>query len=223
MSRPLSRRPDRFAANLPGLDLALEQELAAAVGATHIAGVDEAGRGALAGPVFAAAVVLPLDDPTLPEALGGVRDSKLLSAAARERLFPLICRRAAAIGIGYASSAVIDSQGILPATRLAVAEALRALVPAAEAALVDGPLRLAPAALPQRPVVHGDRYSLSIAAASILAKVSRDRYMAALGERLPDYGFGRHKGYGTVEHLRALGILGPCVEHRRSFAPLREE
>jgi len=183
--------------------------------------VDEAGRGALAGPVFAAAVVLPLDDASLPEALSEVRDSKLLSAAARERLFPLICERAVAVGIGYATSELIDAQGILPATRLAMAEALRALAPAAEAVLVDGPLRLAPAALPQRPVVHGDRYSLSIAAASILAKVSRDRYMAALGERYPDYGFGQHKGYGTAEHLRALGVLGPCAEHRRSFAPLR--
>ncbi len=203
--------------------MALEREWAAAVGATRIAGVDEAGRGALAGPVFAAAVILPLDDEALPGALSEVRDSKLLSAAARERLFPLICERALAIGIGYAPSELIDAQGILPATRLAMAEALRVLAPAAEAVLVDGPLRLAPAALLQRPVVRGDRYSLSIAAASILAKVSRDRYMAALGERFPAYGFGRHKGYGTAEHLRALGLLGPCAEHRRSFAPLRDE
>ncbi len=203
--------------------MALERELAAATSANYIAGVDEAGRGALAGPVFAAAVVLPLDDTSLPEALSEVRDSKLLSPAARERLFPLIRERALAVGVGHASAEIIDREGILPATRLAMAEALGALSLRAGAVLVDGPLRLGPATLPQRAIVHGDRYSLSIAAASILAKVSRDRYMSALSELFPDYGFSRHKGYGTAEHRQALGRLGPCPEHRLSFAPLRGE
>lgn len=187
-----------------------------------IAGLDEAGRGALAGPVFAAAVALPLDDPTLAEALRQVRDSKLLSAIVRERLVPLIDRHAVATGVGQASAATIDRLGILPATRLAMGEAIGALSPAAAAVLIDGPIRLAAVALPQRPIIRGDQLSVSIAAASILAKVYRDRYMVALHERFPEYGFDRHKGYGTVAHRRALAALGPCPEHRLTFAPLAE-
>ena len=202
-------------------DLLLEQELAAASGASRVAGVDEAGRGALAGPVFAAAVVLPLGDRLLLNFLDGVRDSKLLSPAARERYFPLICKQALCYGIGYATAEEIDRVGILPATRRAMADAVRNLNPAAEALLIDGPLRLGPVSLPQRAIIRGDQRSLSIAAASVLAKVSRDRYMIALGERYPAYGFARHKGYGTAEHRAALGRLGPHPEHRRSFAPLR--
>jgi ribonuclease HII len=203
-------------------DFRLEQALAAECGAGCVAGVDEAGRGALAGPVFAAAVALPLDDPTLGEALREVRDSKLLSSAVRERLLPLITQHAVAFGVGQASAATIDRLGILPATRLAMGEAIGALSPSAAAVLVDGPIRLAAVALPQRPVIRGDQLSLSIAAASILAKVHRDRYMVALHERFPGYGFVRHKGYGTAEHRRALAALGPCPEHRLTFAPLRE-
>ena len=202
-------------------DLQLERALAAACGAGCVAGVDEAGRGALAGPVFAAAVVLPLDDPQLAEVLRGVRDSKLLTPATRERLFDVICARATAYGIGQASAATIDRVNILAATRLAMAEAIGALAPAATAVLIDGPIRLADVALPQRPVIGGDRLSLSIAAASILAKVSRDRAMIALDAHYPGYGFARHKGYGTAEHLRALAALGPCAEHRLTFAPRR--
>ncbi|MCW5864072.1 MAG: ribonuclease HII [Anaerolineae bacterium] len=202
-------------------DLQLERALLKECGAGCVAGVDEAGRGALAGPVFAAAVVLPLDDPHLPAALRDVRDSKLLSAAARERLFPIICDRAVAFGVGQADAATIDRVNILAATRLAMAAAIHALTPAAAALLIDGPIRLAAVALPQRGVIGGDRLSLSIAAASILAKVSRDRHMIALDARYPDYGFARHKGYGTAEHLAALAALGPCPEHRLSFAPLR--
>ncbi len=110
----------------------------------------------------------------------------------------------------------------MSATRQAVSIAIARLAPAADAFLVDGPLRLAAVNLPQRAIVRGDRQSLSIAAASILAKVSRDRYMIELGRRYPEYGFDRHKGYGTAEHLGALGRVGPCPEHRRSFAPLRK-
>ena len=203
-------------------DFRLERALAAECGVGCVAGVDEAGRGALAGPVFAAAVALPLDDPTLAEALREVRDSKLLSAAVRERLVPLIDRHAVAYGVGQASAATIDRLGILPATRQAMGDAIRALSPPAAAVLIDGPIRLAAGALPQRAVIRGDQLSVSVAAASILAKVSRDRYMVALHERFPDYGFARHKGYGTVEHRRVLAALGPCPEHRLTFAPVAE-
>ena len=204
-------------------DFQLERALAAECGVGCVAGVDEAGRGALAGPVFAAAVALPLNDPMLVEALREVRDSKLLSAAVRERLLPLINQHAVATGIGQASAATIDRLGILPATRQAMGDAIRALSPSAAAVLIDGPIRLAAVALPQRAVIRGDQLSVSVAAASILAKVSRDRYMVALHERFPDYGFARHKGYGTVEHRRALAALGPCPEHRLTFAPLAEQ
>ena len=203
-------------------DFQLERALAAECGVGCVAGVDEAGRGALAGPVFAAAVALPLNDPMLVEALREVRDSKLLSAAVRERLLPLINQHAVATGIGQASAATIDRLGILPATRQAMGDAIRALSPSAAAVLIDGPIRLAAVALPQRAVIRGDQLSVSVAAASILAKVSRDRYMVALHEHFPDYGFARHKGYGTAEHRRVLAALGPCPEHRLTFAPVAE-
>lgn len=215
MVRPV--RPSRF----PPPHLAHENAFRAEYGLTHVAGVDEAGRGALAGPVFAAAVLLSPDDTAAQERLHEVRDSKLLPAAERERLFGLICESATAYAIGHTPAEWVDQFGILPATRRAMTHAVAALTPPAQGILVDGPLRLVLSPLPQRPLVRGDRESLSIAAASILAKVSRDRYMIALAERYPDYGFGRHKGYGTAEHLAALGRLGPCPEHRRSFSPLR--
>ena len=202
-------------------DLQLERAFLEECGAGCVAGVDEAGRGALAGPVFAAAVVLPLGDPHLLAVLQGVRDSKLLSAAARARFFPVICDHAVAFGVGQADAPTIDRVNILAATRLAMVAAIHALAPAAAALLIDGPIRLAAVALPQRGVIRGDRLSLSIAAASILAKVSRDRHMIALDAQYPGYGFARHKGYGTAEHLAALAALGPCPEHRLSFAPLR--
>lgn len=195
--------------------------MAAELGISRVAGIDEAGRGALAGPVFAAAVLLPLESEALYADLAEVRDSKLLAPHTREQLFVLIRMRALAYAIGSAPADVIDRHGILSATRLAATQAISGLVPAAEAALVDGPLRLVGGSLPQRPVVRGDRLSLSIAAASILAKVSRDRYMTILDGHFPEYGFARHKGYGTAEHLAALGRLGPIREHRHSFAPLR--
>lgn len=206
---------------LPAPDLSLERNFAAHYGVAFVAGVDEAGRGALAGPVYAAAVVLPLDNDALTATLHEVRDSKLLPPPTRERLFDVICACILSYGIGSASAEEIDRFGILAATRIAMTAAVGALSPAAQAVLVDGPLRLVGGKLPQQPIIRGDRLSLSIAAASILAKVSRDRYMIALGERYPAYGFARHKGYGTAEHRAALGRLGPHPEHRRSFAPLR--
>lgn len=202
-------------------DMTLERALAAELDVELVAGVDEAGRGALAGPVFAAAVLFPSGDRPYLERLQAVRDSKLLTPTTREQLFPVICAGALAYGVGYSAAEWIDRFGIISATRQAVAEALRNLIPAAQAVLVDGPLRLAGENLPQLPVIRGDQRSMSIAAASILAKVSRDRYMIALDEDYPGYGFTRHKGYGTAEHLALLGRLGPCPEHRRSFAPLR--
>jgi len=200
--------------------LLLEHNLAAEYGVTRVAGIDEAGRGALAGPVFAAAVVLPLGDVLLSGSLAGVRDSKQMTPAARERLFPLICQRALAYAIGFAPAETIDRLGILPATFQAMADAVAALAPAAEALLIDGPIRLTTLSLPQRPVIRGDQHSLSIAAASVLAKVSRDRYMAEISARFPDYGFARHKGYGTARHRHAIARLGPCAEHRITFSPL---
>ncbi|MBP6015946.1 MAG: ribonuclease HII [Candidatus Promineofilum sp.] len=212
----------RLGPHLPP-DLTFERAIAAELSVSWVAGVDEAGRGALAGPVFAAAVMLSFSDDGPMNQLSDVRDSKLLSAAARERLYGLIKQEAIAYGIGSASAAQIDDSGIISATRQAIAEAVAALSLPPQAVLVDGPWPLLPMHLnlPQWPIVRGDQLSLSIAAASILAKVSRDRYMTALGERFPAYGFARHKGYGTAEHRLVLGRLGPCPEHRHSFAPLR--
>lgn len=204
-------------------DLALERTLAAELGYRTIAGLDEAGRGALAGSVFAAAVILSLDDDDTVSSLHEVDDSKRLSPATRDRLYERICQTALAYGIGSASPAYIDRNGIISATRRAMADALNQLTQRPDYLLIDGPLKLTRSTFPQRPVVRGDQLSRSIAAASILAKVSRDRAMIALSERYPLYGFERHKGYGTAAHLSALKTYGPTPEHRRTFAPLREE
>lgn len=179
-----------------------------------IAGVDEAGRGPLAGPVVAAAVIL--DRKRTPK---GLNDSKQLSAEAREALFPRIMEMAVAVGVGEATVDEIDLVNIRQATHLAMARAVRALMPAAAFALVDG--NDAPA-LPCRcdTIIDGDAKSVSIAAASIIAKVTRDRIMRVLHEQHPGYGWLTNKGYGTGEHLKALNQLGPCPHHRRSFAPV---
>lgn len=179
-----------------------------------IAGVDEAGRGPLAGPVVAAAVVL--DRKRIPK---GLNDSKQMSEGAREQAYVRILERALAWGVGEASVDEIDLVNIRQATHLAMARAVRALSVAANFALVDG--NDAPA-LPCRcdTLVEGDAKSVSIAAASIIAKVTRDRMMRALHEQFPGYGWFTNKGYGTEEHLVALNRLGPCVHHRRSFAPV---
>lgn len=181
-----------------------------------VAGVDEAGRGPLAGPVAVAAVIL---DPANP--IPGLADSKALSAARREALEPLIQRRALAYRVILVDAATIDRLNILQATLQGMAEALAGLLPAPHAALIDG--NRVPKALlcPARAIVGGDASEPAIGAASILAKVARDRYMDALDTRHPGYGFARHKGYPTADHLEALRRLGPCAEHRRSFAPVR--
>jgi ribonuclease HII len=201
--------------------LGLEQERALwAAGYRRLAGIDEAGRGAWAGPVVAAAVVLPAERSDIDSVLCGVRDSKILTPRQREALFPLIHRTALGVGIGMASSRFIDRWGIVPATRLAMAMAVRNLPLEPTYLLIDA-LRLPDVQLPQRALIKGDAHVLSIAAASVVAKVFRDRLMLALGGRYCDYGFGAHKGYGTAAHRTALEHLGPCPEHRMSFAPLR--
>ena len=192
----------------------LERELRAQ-GLVHIAGVDEAGRGTLAGPVVAAAVMLPAGCR-----LPGLADSKRLTARQRERLFGMIQRKALCVGVGAAEAEVVDQLNVLRATHLAMREAISQLAPPPEMLLVDG-RRLPGAPVSQRALVGGDRLCGSIAAASIIAKVTRDRVMMGIDARYPGYGFARHKGYGTREHLCRLRELGPCPVHRLTFAPLR--
>jgi ribonuclease HII len=199
----------------------LEFELALhAQGHRFVAGLDEAGRGAWAGPVVAAAVVLPLDQAELGSALGGVRDSKQLSPATRETLFDVICQVAVGVGVGVSAPAVIDRDGILPATRRAMQQALSRLSPQPGCLILDY-VRLTNVSLPQVAFPKADARSFSVAAASIVAKVTRDRLMGLLDERYPGYGFARHKGYGTAVHRAALANLGPTPIHRMSFAPLK--
>ena len=176
-----------------------------------IAGIDEVGRGPLAGPVVAAAVVLPEDFSVL-----GIDDSKKLSEKRREELFVEIKKHAVAWGIGMADHQVIDEINILQATFRAMAQAIAQLDPSAQLALVDGN-RAADFGLPVRTIVKGDGLSASIAAASILAKVTRDRLMEQYAEQYPQYGFEIHKGYGTKRHYAALREFGPCPIHRMSF------
>lgn len=194
-----------------------------AQGVTHIAGVDEAGRGPLAGPVSAAAVILPAAwiCDGLPRALRGLNDSKQLSAAAREDYFAALHgfpEVAAAVALSEAGE--IDRLNILRATHAAMARALAQLDPPPAHVLVDG-LPVAVIRMPQTALVKGDARSFSIAAASVLAKVTRDRLMLAADARWPEYGFAVHKGYPTPAHLAALARHGPCPLHRRSFAPVR--
>jgi len=186
-------------------------------GLRRVAGVDEAGRGPMAGPVVAAAVVLDPSDAA--SWWGELRDSKLLSARVRERLAEAI-RRSAEVGVGVVGPEVIDALGITIATCEAMRLALEELSPTPDHILVDGrPLRSL--ALPHKALVGGDRRCLSIAAASVVAKVERDRLMLEYEGLFPGYGFGRHKGYPTAGHVQALAKLGPCAIHRRSWAPVR--
>ncbi|MBI2857321.1 MAG: ribonuclease HII [Chloroflexi bacterium] len=184
-----------------------------------IAGLDEVGRGALAGPVAAAAVVLRPDAE--PPWLVRVRDSKLLTAKQREDLFPLICREALAVSVGVVSPADIDLRGILRATRLAMRQAVEGLSIVPQFLLIDG-VRVPQFKLPQKAIVRGDKLCVSIACASIVAKVTRDKVMVDLERRYPGYGFADHKGYGTVAHVAALKALGASPVHRRSFRPVME-
>ena len=192
-------------------DLWLPERELAAQGYACICGVDEAGRGPLAGPVYAAAVILPfgLEIP-------GLNDSKKLSDARRRELFPVICEQALAYGIGFATEKEIDEINILQATFLAMRRALDALNVRPDLALIDGN-RLTDFGVEAKSLVKGDSRSANIAAASVLAKVSRDDVMEKLAEQYPQYGFGIHKGYGTKRHYAALREYGPCEIHRRTF------
>jgi ribonuclease HII len=180
-------------------------------GSDRVAGVDEAGRGPLAGPVVAAAVVLPRELP-----VHGIDDSKKLSATKREELFDLIHEHAVAVGVGLVDHDVIDEINILRATRRAMREAVSSLGFTPDHVLVDGD-PIPDVDFPQTAINQGDSRSTAIAAASIVAKVTRDRILVEADERYPGYGFARHKGYGTKEHVSALMRLGPCEIHRRSF------
>lgn len=179
-----------------------------------VAGLDEAGRGPLAGPVVAAAVILPRRCR-----LAGLNDSKQVGESERERLYEEIARRAVGVGIGCASEQEIDAMNILQATRLAMDRAIRGLAPSPDFLLLDA-VTLPGVCLPQRSIIKGDKLCSSIAAASIMAKVSRDRLMREYHLRYPEYNFLTHKGYGTAEHLRLLAQYGPCQIHRRSFRPV---
>lgn len=190
------------------------ERAARAQGFVRVAGVDEAGRGPLAGPIVAGAVILA-------GAVAGVYDSKALSEAERERLFAVLCAGGHAVGVGVVEAEEIDRLGIQQANYRAMALAVAALPVMPDFVLVDG-FRVPGLALPQERIVKGDQRSLSIAAASIIAKVTRDRQMTALDARYPGYGFARHKGYATREHLEAIARLGPCPAHRRSFSPFAQ-
>ncbi|MBP7764684.1 MAG: ribonuclease HII [Deltaproteobacteria bacterium] len=187
------------------------EKLANGEGYRRIAGVDEAGRGPLAGPVVAAAVIFPPD-----YANSAINDSKKLSARKRDELYKVIAQEAVAVGVGVADADVIDRINILRASLQAMREAVLELSSAPDFLLVDG-LNTIPLDLPQKAIVKGDARSVSIAAASIVAKVSRDRIMEIYHRQFPQYNFLQNKGYGTAEHRRILEEIGMCKIHRRSF------
>ena len=210
-----------------------ERELEAQ-GYHFIAGIDEAGRGAIAGPVVAAAVILPRNKRESPEKrsfsgvkegdeawLSLVRDSKRLSPKKREALFERIQAKAIAIGVGMVSPEEIDAYGIIKATCQAMFLAVKQLPTPPDFLLIDA-LTLPQIPLPQKGIIHGDQISLSIACASIIAKVTRDRYMIELDKLYSGYGLARHKGYATPQHLLNLHQLGPCPIHRCSFSPVKQ-
>jgi ribonuclease HII len=198
------------------IDTLVFEQRARSRGYRLIAGIDEAGRGALAGPVVAAAVVLPIG-----VRIDGVDDSKKLSPETRERLFDVIMAQALRVGVGMAGPKVIDRINILQATRLAMQEAVGKLSPQPDFLLIDGITRIA-TPLPQQTIKKGDSLSLSIAAASIIAKVSRDRLMRELDLKHPGYGLAGHKGYGSASHMEAIRNLGPSPIHRLTFGGVKE-
>ncbi len=205
-------------ASNPQIPSFAEERILEAQGYRYIAGIDEVGRGALAGPVVAAAVILPrrIDAPWLSL----VKDSKQLRPDRRELLFHHIHKIAVAVGIGLASREVVDAQGIIKATQLAMKLAVDQLSPPPESLLIDY-MRLPEVSLPQKGIKYGDALCFSIACASIIAKVTRDHLMMELDRAYPGYGLAHHKGYGTREHLACLCRLGPSPIHRQSFKPVR--
>jgi ribonuclease HII len=207
--------PDLFADSSP-LDMLHFEAQAARRGYLRVAGVDEAGRGPLAGPVVAAAVILP-GGLILPN----VDDSKKLTAAMRDELFEIISGEALCVGVGFGDHALVDSVNILQATISAMRDAVLSLTPAPDFILIDG-ISSIKLNIPQLTVKKGDSLSLSIAAASIIAKVTRDRIMVQYDALYPGYGFAAHKGYGAATHLAAIAKLGPSPIHRKSFRGVKE-
>ena len=204
----------------PAPNLEFEKEFWGA-GLGLIAGIDEAGRGALAGPVAAAAVILPADKNIAKDLLG-VRDSKEMSPALRTSWVSDIQKVCLTFGVGYSSAIEIDQLGIIPATRLAAQRAIAKLVPSPLHLLLDY-LFIPNSPLPQTSLIKGDARSLSIAAASVLAKTGRDAAMIKLDEQYPGYGFAVHKGYGTQVHRQTIEVLGPTSIHRMTFSPMRHK
>lgn len=200
----------------PALDLLSFERQARRNGFQLVAGIDEAGRGPLAGPVVAAAVILPAD-----LLIEGVNDSKKLSPATRERLFDTIMSRAVSVGVGMGSAELIDRINILQATRHAMLEAVAQLIPQPDYLLIDG-ISTINSSIPQKTIKKGDSLSISIAAASIIAKVTRDRLMRELDKLHPGYGFSGHKGYGSALHMEAIRQLGPSPVHRLTFGGVKE-
>jgi ribonuclease HII len=196
-----------------------EEKILRVRGYRFIAGIDEVGRGALMGPVVAAAVILP--DNIKARWRGKVRDSKQLSPKVREYLYDFIKEAAISIGVGSYSNKVIDSIGIARATRLAMIWAIEQLTPQPQYLLIDY-VHLPEMSLPQKGITGGDSLCFSIACASIIAKVTRDRLVTAMDKDYPGYGFAGHKGYGTREHIECLRKKGPCPLHRRTFSPVNE-
>lgn len=212
MAKQLGREPQ-----LPTL---AEELKLVCQGYRFIAGIDEAGRGAIAGPVVAGAVILPPSVGSMAWT-SLVRDSKELSPARRCLLFDIIAREAVAIGIGIVDSTTIDTIGILAATKLAMCQAVGHLVCHPDFLLIDC-VTLPQLTIAQKSIIKGDKLSVSIACASIVAKVTRDRIMTELDQRYPGYGLADHKGYSTGQHLAQLCRLGPSPVHRCSFAPVKE-
>ena len=202
---------------MPNLDI--EQDVRS-VQYKYIAGVDEVGRGPLAGPVVSAAVVLPHDLVGDEDWLSVINDSKKLSESKRQMAYEIISREAVSVAVGITNASTIDSVGILPATISSMFTALRGLEVSPDFVLFDF-IPLKDCEYPYRTVVKGDTKSYSISAASIIAKVTRDELMKEAEEQYPGYGFSGHKGYGTAKHLDAIKRLGPCEIHRRSFAPIK--
>ena len=195
-------------------DYSIEQSLHEK-GYTYVCGIDEAGRGPLCGPVFAAACILP--DGLFIE---GLNDSKKLTEKKREKLFDIICEKAISYGIAFATNEEIDEINILNASQLAMRRAVAMLSPTPDLVLVDGNIAR-DFEMDAQPIIKGDALSMSIAAASILAKVTRDRYCEEMDKAYPEYHFAQHKGYPTKEHMDLVRALGPCPIHRKTFEPVR--
>jgi ribonuclease HII len=199
----------------------LEKEIALLKqGYRFVAGLDEAGRGAWAGPVVAAAVILPLDRPDLPQTLAGLHDSKKLTPQQRDKFFDLIGQTALTVSVGEAPAALLDEINVIGATRYAMEQALLELNPGPDYLLLDH-LKLPAVALPQEAFPKADGISLTVAAASVIAKVTRDRLMVQFNYEYPGYAFDLHKGYGTQTHRACLTRLGPCPLHRLSYEPVK--